>query len=67
MRSAKAEVCLEDSFKIIASPNIGVEINVIIKELIKDANLVIRQRPKLELVFYTGYSRPFLVFVKILR
>lgn len=67
MGSPKAEVCLEDSSKVTALLDIGAEINVIIKELIEDVNLAIKQGSKLELVFYTGYSHSFLAFVRMLR
>ncbi len=45
----------------------GVEINVITRKLMEDANLAMRRGLKLELVSYTGHSCPFLVFVRRLR
>ena len=60
--SPKAKICLEDDFKIIAPLDTGAEINIIIKKLMKEANLAMRKRPKLELVSHTGQSQLFLRF-----
>lgn len=62
MRSSKAKVCLGDSLKVTALLDTGVEINVMTRELMEDANLTMRQGPTLELVLHTGHSRPFLDF-----
>ena len=60
MGSPKAKVRLEDGSKVTALLDTGAEINVMIKELMEDANLAMRRGPKLELVSHTGHSRPFL-------
>ena len=59
MGSVKAKVCLKDISKVMVHFDTGIEINIMTKELIKDANLAMRRGPKLESVLYTGYSRPF--------
>lgn len=56
----KAKVCLEDGSKVMALLDTGAEINVMIRELMKEANLAIRKGPKLELVSHTSHSRLFL-------
>lgn len=65
MGMPKANVGLEDGFKITALQNTGAEINVMTKEVMEDAGLAMRQGPKLELVSHTGHSRPFLGGLKI--
>ena len=60
MGSPKAKVHLEDGSKVTAFFDTGAEINVITRELMEDANLAMRQGPKLELVSHTGHSRSFL-------
>ena len=59
MGSPKAIVCLKDGSKVTALLDTGAEINVMTRELMEDANLAMRQEPKLELVSHTGHSRPF--------
>lgn len=56
MGLSKAKVYLKNGFKIIVFLDTGIEINLIRKKLIKDANLAIKQRPKLKLILYTNYS-----------
>lgn len=62
MGSPKAKVRLEDGSKVTALLDTSAEINVMTRELIEDANLAIRQGPKLELVLHMGHSCPFLGF-----
>lgn len=57
--SLKAKIRLENGFKIIALLNTRAEINLIIKELIKNAGLAMRCGAKLELVFHTDHSHSF--------
>ena len=64
IKLSKAKICLEDRSKVITLLDISAEINVMIKKLIEDANLAMRQGFKLDLVSYTGHSWPFLVFCK---
>lgn len=40
--------------------DIGAEINVITRKVMKDTELAMRQKPKLELILHTKYSLPFL-------
>lgn len=65
MGSSKAKICLENGSKLTAFLDTGAEINIMIKELIENANLAMKQEPKLELVSYIGHSRLFLTFVKM--
>ena len=58
--SLKVKVRLDDSSKVIALLDTSAEINIIPREVIEDAGLAMRHRPKLELVFHTSYSRPVL-------
>ena len=58
--SPKANVCLEDSFKVIVLLDTGAKINVMTRKLMEDANLAMRQGLKLELVSHTDHSWPFL-------
>lgn len=51
---------MEDDSKVTALLDMGIEINVIIKELIEDINLAIRRGLKLELISYMGHNLPFL-------
>ena len=51
---------MEDGFKVIALLDTGTEINIMIRELMEEANLAMRKGPKLELVSYTGHSQLFL-------
>ena len=60
MRSPKAKVCLKDNFKITTLLDTRVEINVMTRKLIEEANLAMRKGCKLELILHTCYSRPFL-------
>ncbi|MCJ1348653.1 hypothetical protein MMC31_006886, partial [Peltigera leucophlebia] len=64
MRFPKAKVRLEDGSKITALLDTDAGINVMTKEVMKDAGLAMRQRPKLELVLHMGHSRPFLGLCK---
>ena len=48
IRSPKAKICLKNGFNIIAFLDAGIEINVMIKELIKDVNLAKKRELKLE-------------------
>lgn len=64
MRYLKAKIRLKNGFKIIVLLDIGAKINIIIKEVIKDIRLIMRQRLKLELILYTGYSQLFLGLYK---
>ncbi len=58
--SPKAKVRLEYGSKVTAFLDTGAEINIMTRELMEDANLAIRQGPKLELVSHTGNSQHFL-------
>lgn len=62
MRLPKAKICLEDSSKITTLLDTDAEINVMIRELMKNINLAMKQGFKLELVFHTSYSCFFLCF-----
>ena len=57
MGSLKAKVRLENGFKATALLDISAEINVIIRELMEEANLAMKKRLKLELVPYTSHNR----------
>ena len=59
IRSLNAKVRLEDESNVMALLDTGTEINVMIKELMKNANLAMRRGPKLELVSHTSQSRLF--------
>ena len=59
IRSPKAKICLEDGSKVTALLDTGAEINVMTRELMEEANLAMRQGPKLELVAHTSRSRSF--------
>lgn len=56
MRLAKVNISLEDRFKVIVLLDINPKINIIIKKLIEDANLVIKQGPKFEMVLNIGHN-----------
>lgn len=56
MRLPKIKVCLKNDFKITIFLNIDIKINMIIRNLIKDANLAMRQESKLDLVLFTSYN-----------
>lgn len=56
----KAKVRLKDGFKVITLLNTGAKIHVMTRQLIKKANLAMREELKLKLVSQSGYSRPFL-------
>lgn len=58
----KAKVYCKNDSKVTALLDTGIKINVMIRKLIKDVNLAIKQGPKLELVFYTGHNHFFLGF-----
>ncbi len=51
---------MEDGSKVTARLDTGAEINVMTRELMEDANLAMRQGPKLDFVSHTGHIRPFL-------
>ena len=59
MGSPKIEVRLENGSKVMVLLNTDVKINLISRKLMEDSNLAMRWGLKLELVSYTGYSRPF--------
>lgn len=59
MGSPKANVYLEEGFKVIALLDTGAKINIMTKKLIKETNLAMRRGSKVELVLYTGHSQPF--------
>ena len=42
----------------------GAEINLMTRKVMKDANLAMKQGPKLKLVSYTSHNRPFLDLCK---
>lgn len=56
MRSPKAKVQFEDSSKVTILLDTGVIINVIIRKLIKDADLAMKRGLKLELISYISHS-----------
>lgn len=60
--SSKAKIRLENGSKVTTLLDTGIEINVIIRKLIEDTNLLMRKGPKLELVSYNGHSHVFLSF-----
>ncbi len=60
MGSPKAKIRLEDGSKVTALFDTDVEINVMTREVMKDAGLAMRRPPKLELVSNTGHIRLFL-------
>lgn len=62
MGSPKAKVHLKDGFKVIAFLDTSAEINFIIKKLMENINLAIKQGLKLELVLHIDHSRFFLSF-----
>lgn len=64
MSSLKIKIRLEDGPKVTAPLNTGAEINVVTKEVIKDAGLTIKKSPKLELVSHIRHSCPFLGLCK---
>lgn len=59
MGSPKTTVRLEGGLKVLALPDPGAEINVIMREVMEDVGLAIRHGSRLELVSHTGHSRPF--------
>lgn len=67
MWSLKAKVRLKDRSKFIALLNTCAKINIMTKEIIKDVGLAMQHGLKLELLFYTSHSYPFLPFVRMLR
>lgn len=62
MRLPKAKVYLKDWSKVTTLFDIGAEINVMTRKLIKDTNLAMRRRLKLELVLHISHNHPFLGF-----
>lgn len=60
MKFLKVKIRLENSLKIMALLNTINEIDIITKKVIKNIRLTIKQRPKLEFVFYISHSRLFL-------
>lgn len=56
MGSPKVKVRLEDSLKIMVLLDTNTEIHMMIKEVLEDAGLAMKLRPKLELVLHMGYS-----------
>lgn len=67
MGSLKAKVRLENGFTVIALLGTGTKINVMTQEIMEVVGLAMRRGSKLELISYTGHSRPFLAFAKMLR
>lgn len=63
----KAKVCLKDGSKVIALLDTGAEINVMIRKLIKNTNLAMRQGLRLELVSYLEHNHLFLNFCDDLK
>ena len=59
MGSLKVKVRLVDGSRVTAALDTGVEINVMTREVIGDADLAMQQEPKFELVSHTNHSRPF--------
>lgn len=59
MGFSKAKIRLGDDPKITALFHTCAKINVMTKEVIKNAGLAIKQRPKLELVLHTSPNRSF--------
>lgn len=55
---------LENCPKVTALFDTGAEINVMKKEVMKNAGLVIKQGPKLELISHAGHSQLFLGLYK---
>lgn len=65
--SPEPKVCLKNGSKITILLDTDAEINIMIRKLIKDVNLAIKQRPKLELVSHIGYSHPFFGLCKNMK
>lgn len=57
---SKTKVRLKDDFKVMLVLYIEAEINVMIREVMENIGLAMRQGFRLELVSHTGYSQPFL-------
>lgn len=64
MRFLKVKVILKDGSKITALFNTSAEINVMIKKVMKNAGLAMRQRQKQELVLYKDHNKFFLELCK---
>lgn len=64
MRSRKAKVRLEDSFRIIALLDTIAEINIMTREIIEDIGLAMHRGSKFELVSHTDHSYLFAGFCK---
>lgn len=64
MKFLKVKVILKDGSKIIALFDTGAKINVMIKKVMKNARLVMRQRQKQELVLYKDHNKLFLKLYK---
>lgn len=64
MSSCKAKIRLEDGLKILALLDIGVEINILRKEVMKSAGLAMRQSLCLELIFHISHGQSFLGLCK---
>lgn len=62
MRFRKNKVRLKDGSKVTAFLDTSVEMNVMTKELMEEANLTMKKRSKLELVLYTDQSRHLQTF-----
>lgn len=60
MGLSKAKVRLKDGFKVTALLDASTKMNVMTRKLIKEANLAMRKKLKLEWVSYTSHRRPFL-------
>lgn len=58
--SSMAKFRLKNGSKVTELLEKGIKINIITHKTMKDAGLAIWRGPKLELVFYIGYSRFFL-------
>lgn len=67
MESAKTKVRLKDGFKITRLFNTDAEIKVIIKGVIENARVAIKQRSKLELNLHTCYNKLFLGLCKDIK
>lgn len=67
MGALKAKICLKNGLKIIALLNTVAEIHIMIRKLIKDANLAMRQGLKLEFISYTNDSPSFFGFFKDIK
>lgn len=67
MRSLKAKIRQKDDLKITAFFITSAKINVMTKGVMENAELAIKEGPKLELVLHTGHNRPFLGLCKDIK